>query len=298
MNVAAPAFVKPIGKEIAQPHELLSQAHPDRLFIDVRLGEPDEEYQSYRDGHILGAEYGQIRDVFAGQPTSSSGILPLPGIADLQASLDNWNVGKDTQVIVYGPSPALAARGWWVLKWAGVENVRLLDGGLKAWEYAGGPVAQGHARPRPARQSAPLQLSEGNLATIDVCEVEALTASTILVDARDETSFLAGAVPSAINLPAADQWTPMRLLRSATEIRGIYEQAGITEQSDVVVYCGGGVLSALTFLTLQTVDTTPRLFVGSWSEWNKCKARMASSAAYSVALAQDEIDRTCGKQKP
>lgn len=276
---ASPFLALPrVSHQVVLPEELLAAPHPDRLFIDVRLGDPAEELESFRTAHIFGAVHAQIRDVFAAPPTAESGNLPLPELAALERTLAEWGVGEKTQVIVYGPSPALAARGWWVLRWAGLTDVRILDGGLAGWVSAGGAVAQGDAPPRPARASQPPRLSAGAMRQALVGEVEALGPQTILIDARDEASYLAGYIPGARNLPAADQWTPSRKLRTAREIAEIYAKAGITPDSDVVVYCGGGVLSAFCVMTLEGAGITPRLFVGSWSEWNKCPNRLARTA--------------------
>lgn len=267
-----------ISQDVVQAADLLAAPSRNRLFIDVRLGEPDEELESFRDCHILGAVHAQIRDVFASEPSADSGNLPLPDIEHLRQTLLGWGVDGETELVAYGPSAALAARGWWVLKWAGLKNVKVLDGGLKAWINNGGPVARGDAHPRLRTSGAPLVLQPGGLPSISVQEVEVLPENTLLIDARDEASFLSGAIPGAINLPAAEQWTPGATLRTIREISQIYADAGVSPQQDVVVYCGGGVLSALLVLTLSSLGAKPRLFVGSWSEWNKSPARLARSA--------------------
>lgn len=295
MNIAAPAQVSPVSGRIVQAGALLADPRADRLFIDVHLGtDPQEEIDSFREAHVHGAVYAQTREVFAGPETPESGSLPLPGVATLQAAIDDWHIGEETEIIVYGPSPALAARGWWVLTWAGLKHVRLLDGGLDAWARAGGPVAQGDAPPLPARRSAPVKLSPGHLPAVEIDGIDRLGPDAILIDARDEAAFRAGCIPGAVNLPAADQWTPGRLIRTGAEIAGLYRRAGVRADSDVVVYCGGGVLSALSFITLDTISARPRLFVGSWSEWSKNPARMAASAPYLAALARAESNRNAG----
>lgn len=262
---------------------LLGDPRENRLFIDVRLGEPADELRSYRDSHIHGAAYGQIRDVFAGAPTARTGNLPLPPLADLQRRLRAWGVDPETEVVLYGPSPALSARGWWVLRWAGLRDVKVLDGGLKSWTTQGGPLAQGDTVPVRRPSSERLLLTPGNMPSISVEEVERLDPKVLLIDARDENSFLAGCIPGALNLPSAEQWTPGSTLRSIDEIRALYDKAGVVNRAEVVAYCGGGVLSALTVLTLSALGPTPRLFVGSWSEWNKTPERMARSAMEKVA---------------
>jgi thiosulfate/3-mercaptopyruvate sulfurtransferase len=269
MTVSSTVPTSDFSSEVARAEELVAVTAGDRLFVDARLGDPSEELASFRSSHILGAVHAQIREVFAGPQTPTSGNLPLPSIEALQATIDAWGVGRNTEIIVYGPTPALAARGWWTLKWAGVSNVRLLDGGLSAWGAAGGPVAQGDAPPRD-RSTNRLLLTAGNMPTIEIAELEHIDPSTILIDARDEPSYSAGYIPRAVNLPASDQWSLSRKLRSFRAIADIYARAEVSSGRETIVYCGGGVLSALEVLTMAaTTGVVPRLYVGSWSEWSK-----------------------------
>ena len=272
-----------LSADIVQPEQLLNQPNANRLFIDVRLGEPSDEFKDYRDAHILGAVHAQIRDVFAAPPSSQSGNLPLPSIDALERQLTAWGVDDDTEIVTYGPSMALAARGWWVLRWAGLKNVKVLDGGIKAWVNQGGPVAQGETQREPSAEAQRLNLLAGGMPQILVADVEALNPDTLLIDARDENSFLAGSIPRARNLPAAEQWTPAGNLRTSGEVEELFSALGVRDGCDVVVYCGGGVLSALEVLTLRALGHNPQLYVGSWSEWNKSPERMARSAAERVS---------------
>ena len=270
---------------IIQPEVLLGQENLNRLFIDVRLGNKlEEELKNYRESHIQGAVYGQIRDVFAGEPTLHTGNLPLPRLDKLESELKSWGVDQDTEIILYGPSMALAARGWWILRWAGLSNVKVLDGGLRAWINQGGAVAQGDFVPTRRATSENLKLKTGQLPEIHVSEVMTLLPDVILIDARDESSYLAGCIPRARNLPSSEQWTPAMNLRTIDEIRQLYKDVGVRKDSDVVVYCGGGVLSAFSVLTLSALGIVPRLFVGSWSEWNKDPKRMAMSASERIVF--------------
>lgn len=269
--------ISSLTSQVVQADALLDDPRENRRFIDVRLGEPADELRSFRDAHIHGAVHAQIRDVFADTPTAQTGSLPLPRTDALQHQLHEWGVDPETELVLYGPSLALAARGWWVLRWAGLRNVRVLDGGLKAWAALGGPLAQGDTRPAPAASQEALVLTPGHMPQISVEEVEQLGPGEVLIDARDENAYRAGCIPGAVNLPSAEQWTPGSSLRTVGELRSLYERAGALSGKPVVAYCGGGVLSALTVLTLSSLGVMPRLFVGSWSQWSTSAERMARS---------------------
>src|SRR4051812_4268863 len=80
---------------------------------------------------------------FAGEGGGVRGARPLPDIADLQTTVRGWGINDDTEVVLYDSNGNVtAARGWWTLKWAGLKQVRLLDGGLAAWEQENLPFAR------------------------------------------------------------------------------------------------------------------------------------------------------------
>ncbi len=91
---------------------------------------------------IPGALSVHLATDFSGTPTATSGRRPLPDVPDLQAKARAWGIGNATPVVVYdNAGSAQAARAWWTLRWAGLTNVRLLDGGYGAWVAAGRPFS-------------------------------------------------------------------------------------------------------------------------------------------------------------
>ncbi len=250
----------------------VTQPRATTLFIDVRLGEPDKEKADFERSHIEGAVYSQIRDVFASAPTPASGNLPLPVVEKLQAQLEQWGVSNQTNIIVYGPTPAVAARGWWVLRWAGLAKVRLLDGGLAAWTAAGGAVTAGESKAKVAAVKG-LQLSPGHLPQATVDQIQCLESSAKVVDARDAASYQAGHIPGAVNVPASSLWDAAGKLAGLSVLRERFSQSAVEASADNVIYCGGGVLSALEVLLLEELGIPSRLYVGSWSEWSKDASR-------------------------
>lgn len=83
---------------------------------------------------IPGAMAVSLASDISGPPTKAGGRRPLPDIAVLQQKARGWGVNPDSLVVVYdNAGGAQAGRAWWTFRWAGFSNVRLLDGGLKAW---------------------------------------------------------------------------------------------------------------------------------------------------------------------
>ena len=106
--------------------------------LDVRwsLAQPDGR-AAYLDGHIPGAVYVSLDDELSDHTVNGRGRHPLPSGRDLQAAARRWGIRDDVPVVVYDDwGRAGSARAWWVLTAAGLQTVRILDGGLPAWRAA------------------------------------------------------------------------------------------------------------------------------------------------------------------
>ena len=259
------------------------QAGPDTpVVLDVRwaLGDPDGA-RHYQDGHIPGAVYVDLDTELAGPVGPGTGRHPLPDLADLQAHVRRWGVTRRGGVVVYDNTGGLAAaRAWWLLRWAGVPGVRILDGGLGAWSGAGYQLATGTARPRPAGD---ISLEPGQLPTLTADEAAALARTGTLLDARAGERFRgevepidprAGHIPGAVSAPTAANLDGERF-RAPAELRDRF--AGL--RGPVGVYCGSGVTAAHEVAALAIAGIDAALYPGSWSEWSSDPDRPAETGA-------------------
>ena len=199
---------------------------------------------------------------FAGAGGGLKGARPLPEIADLQQAVRQWGIGNDTPVVLYDSNGNVtSARGWWTLKWAGLTHVRLLDGGLAAWEEAGLPFA----RLEPARGGGTATLSPGHLAEIDADGAADYAARHVLIDARAARAFDQGYIAGAVNLPANGNLDANDRFLSDERLRERY--ASICDHK-IAVSCGSGVSAAHDIAALAIIGIEAALFVGSWSAWS------------------------------
>ena len=250
------------------------------LDIRFRLGQGDGR-QDYLDGHIPGAVFVDLPHELAGDEHRFSGRRPLPDIRVLERDARRWGIRKGDPVVVYdNNSGQQAARAWWVLRWAGIADVRLLDGGLATWAAAGHAVTQDV--PLPARGDVEL---EGGHLPVLTAERAALRAQTgILLDARDTKSYRGGPIepgkppeghiPGARSAPTSANLADDGLFKPAPALRERFEAFGIDgSEGRVGVYCGGGVTATHEILALSTVGIEADLFVGSWSAWSSDPSR-------------------------
>src|ERR1700748_2556741 len=124
----------------------------DRLSIlDVRwrVDQPDGR-PAYLAGHLPGAVYVSLDDDLSDHTVEGRGRHPLPSGRRLEAAARRWGIAADSLVVVYDDwNRAGSSRAWWVLTAAGLPNVRILDGGLAAWQSAGHDVETGPVEPGP-----------------------------------------------------------------------------------------------------------------------------------------------------
>ncbi|MFF0491076.1 sulfurtransferase [Nocardia sp. NPDC004068] len=239
--------------------------------LDVRwaLGDPDGP-QHYLDGHIPGAVFVDLETELSAPPSPGRGRHPLPDPAHLQKCARSWGLRAGEPVVVYDATGGMAAaRAWWLLRWGGVGDVRILDGGLPAWERAGGELARGD---EPAPEPGNIVLTSGHMPTIDADG--AASWSGLLLDARAGDRYRgesepidprAGHIPGALSAPTAENLTPEGTFKPADELRDRFVTLGT---GPVAVYCGSGITASHQIAALAVAGIEAALYPGSWSQWS------------------------------
>lgn len=282
---------------------LLPLAPPARpVVLDVRypgIGLPDDGYDRYLAGHVPGAAYVSLDDALAAPHVPDvTGRHPLPEAAVLQAAMRAAGVSAARPVVVYDDWHSIAAaRAWWLLRWAGHDDVRVLDGGWRAWRESGGDVETGEIRPEPGD----LVVEPGGRAVVDAEGAERIAATGVLLDARpanryrgeDETiDPVAGHIPGARSLPAlglmADdgRFLPVERLAERFGAVGVRGDAG-GRGGGVGIYCGSGLQACHVALAAAACGAVadPAVYAGSWSEWIIDPARPVARGARSEGEA-------------
>lgn len=259
--------------------ELAGRIGNDRklIILDIRQQDGVDGLGNYLAAHIAGAIHVEFETELAGEPHGFSGRRPLPSIDILQRDVRRWGVEEDSAVVIYDDAKGTqAARAWWVLRWAGLRNVRLLDGGLTAWTRAGLATTGEIGLPKRSR----ISISSGHMPVLNADQAASIARSSLLFDARGAAAYRGedgprgGHIPGAFNLPTTDNLDKdTGLLLSPEALRARFEEVGIDGSKEIGVYCGGGVAGSHEVAALASIGITAALFPGSWSAWSSDPSR-------------------------
>jgi thiosulfate/3-mercaptopyruvate sulfurtransferase len=245
---------------------------PHLLDVRWKLGGPPGR-EEYRAGHLPGAVYVDLDEELAAPAAAGQGRHPLPSVEALQASARAWGIAAGDSVVVYDDNAGLsAARAWWLLRWAGLTDVRILDGGLAAWPS---PLSAGD---EPAPTAGDVTLTPGHLPVIDPDGAQQLVAAGgLLLDARAAERFRGepnpfdprpGHIPGAVSAPTTENLSGDGSFRAAGELAGRFAALGVRPDRPVGVYCGSGVTAAHEVAALAIAGVgNVALYPGSWSQW-------------------------------
>ncbi len=248
--------------------ELMKPEMADIMFSDVRI---QGAQQAHLDRNLSCRDGSGV----------NGGRNPLPARESLSAWLGGLGFQNKMQAVVYDRNGAnYCGRLWWMLKWLGHDAVAVLNGGLQAWQSAGGAVESGAPATTPA-QSNTFELKPALREWLSTAQLAPQVGhpEVTLIDARSPVRFrgemepidpVAGHIPGALNRPFAENLDANGFFKSAEVLRAEFEKllSGRKPES-VVHYCGSGVSTLPNLLAMELAGLgSTRLYPGSWSEWS------------------------------
>ena len=284
---------------------LVASKQPLRIFdCSFDLMQPSAGHADYLAAHIPGAVYADLDKSLSakhGVPgahgvitasgsdaPASGGRHPLPNREKFAIWLSSVGFGNDMQAVVYDRNGCnFCGRLWWMLKWCGHRSVAVLDGGLPAWQAAGGTVNSGE---EPAHFQSSFTLSQELVRLVDADAVMAGLGNQSLIDARGAPRFrgevepidpVAGHIPGALNRPFTENFGPDGKFKPAAQLKAEFEALlGHRNPTTVVHHCGSGVSALPNLIAMEIAGLAglagSALYAGSWSDW--CSDRNRATA--------------------
>ena len=235
---------------------------------------------SYMLGHIPGALlFDWKRDLI------DSNKREIISKEDLENSLQRAGINNDTTLIVYGDFKNwFATFAFWILKYYGFQDVRLMNGSRKKWFEEDRPFSLD----LPNYPTGTFKASEPDKsirAFMNYVKEAIGFHNKILIDVRSNDEYkgktlapseyfteygqIGGHIPGAVNVPWNSMINEDGTFKSSGELRKLYESLNVTPDKEVITYCGIGERASYTWFVLKYLLGYPNVknYDGSWLEW-------------------------------
>lgn len=251
------------------------QSKDEVTIIDVRghLTKPEEGKTKYNEAHIPGAFFLDMKTDLSGEVKEHGGQHPLPNISDLVEKLGKMGIYPNRKIVVYDNGElAFAARAWWVLKYIGHEEVKVLEGGYQAWKNAGNHVTS----EEPQANKVDYTPSVVADSVVSMQEVKDRDRNrTVLIDSRSFERYIgkveplyrkAGHIPGATNYFWKDVLTENQTMKDKQSLQHHFQ--ALNQAEEIIVSCGSGISACPNILALKKAGfKNVKLYPGSFSDW-------------------------------
>jgi thiosulfate/3-mercaptopyruvate sulfurtransferase len=231
--------------------------------LDVR------PHAAYAEGHVPGA-------VWVDAAAWGKAFVPEADADAWAKRLGDSGIDPKTGIVLYGGDDVRdAVRLWWILRYWGAKDVRVLNGGWSAWKAADGAVSKDDVKPEA--KSIKVSAHPERLATKEQLLKELKDGPPQLLDARSEKEFCGdetlakkgGAIPGAVHLEWTDCLDPKtKRFKSPDELAALLKERNVDVARPAVTYCQSGGRSAVVAFTLELMGGKDvRNYYRSWAEW-------------------------------
>lgn len=213
---------------------------------------------------------------------AKSMLLPAGQIASV---FGKNGISNTKSIIIYDDgSGKYAGRMYWIMKYMGANDVKVLDGGMKAWRMARKPVTKNPTSIAAATFTP--KVNKNFMATMAQVKSAANNPAYVIIDARSveefngvaATNLRKGHIPGSINIAHTSVLTDNSTLKSAAELKALFQAEGVTKDKKVILYCESSVRAGILFLALKGLDyPNVQVYDGAYLEWQ-------SDAANKVVL--------------
>jgi thiosulfate/3-mercaptopyruvate sulfurtransferase len=234
------------------------------------------DIEEYKKKHIKGSVKMGVGKLFP--------AFNPPNKVKFEGMMKELGISNGDHVVLYGAKgqSVFTLGAFWLMQYFGHDNVSFLNGGLAKWNSENRPSEAG-----ASKESTPGNYKAGSPdGSIKIAADEILSKlenkNVVIVDARG-TEFYTGDtreenVPRVGHIPGAldlgynkTNFNDDGTVKSAADLKSVYESNGVTKDKEVIAYCQGGIKASNTYFTLKHILGYPnvKVYVGSWKHWSK-----------------------------
>lgn len=260
---------------VTQTWLLENGSNKDLILLDARaeLNDPKAGFNQYKVGHINGAHFVSLEDTMTGEVGEHGGRHPLPDMDVFIEEMKQLGISDSSTVIIYDDGNlSMAGRLWWLLRYAGKDNVFLLEGGMQHWLNNGLETTTIIPEPQSS-ECLSLNLNTSMIAEISEVKTAVKSEQTAIIDSRAPERYagqlepmdkLPGHIPSALNYPWMDLVNEGTIMNS----KKVNEKfKPLEEYEDIIVHCGSGITGTVNVLFMEEAGLEPKLYPGGYSDW-------------------------------
>jgi len=251
-----------IVANISVAQDLISAAEAKKLLTSkTTVIVSTRKAADYAKVHIKNSVNIYVNDLASTE--DPKGILKSP--AELATILGEKGITPEKKIIIYDSgSNKGSGRLYWTLKYLGFNDVKVLDGHMKAWRSARGPVTGAATKVTKATFTPKVN----SKIFADKAYVKSKLSSAIIVDVRDNTEWGEGHIQGAKHLEFSNVLVNGKL-KSKAELEKLFADAGITKGKEVILYCATSVRAGIVYLALTSILEYPnvKVYDGAYNEW-------------------------------
>lgn len=232
---------------------------------------------AYKLGHVPGAlnvTWQSLSNMKPKQGEIGWAVVLAP--EQLAEKLGALGIDGSKTVVVYNDPSGLGEEGrvLWMLRFIGLTNSKMLNGGYPAWKAAAGEVSMETPKVTPV-QFKEIKPDSSLIATTEY--IQQNKGKIKLLDTRSPEEYAGkddhgekqrGRIPGAIHLNYSDLYRADGTIKPIPELKEMFKKVGLTPEDDIVVYCTAGIRSGFaTEILRMTGYQKAKNYNASYSEW-------------------------------
>ncbi|MFH2141548.1 MAG: rhodanese-like domain-containing protein [Bacteroidota bacterium] len=197
---------------------------------------------------------------------------PIEGVLKDKATvtkiLGEHGITLSSKIVVYCKTGVRAGRLYWILKYMGCSDVKMLDGQMDGWFSARKPITKVAKTPKAATFTA--SVKNNLLVNKAYVQSKLKDTKTVIVDSRKKVDYDAGHIGDAVNIPSESMLIGTKI-KSNSELETIFKNAGVTKDKEIILYCKTSTTAGLEFFILTSLlnYTNVKVYDGAYLEWSK-----------------------------
>jgi thiosulfate/3-mercaptopyruvate sulfurtransferase len=234
--------------------------------------------KAFEEGHIPGARYVRYADFAVDGPDRIGS--ELPSADEIKRVFEAVGVSDDSRIVIYAPSPVIAARAFFTLDAFGHARVALLDGGLRAWRDSGQLLERGASSTQRTGRFTP-RLNAQRLADAAFIQKQTPGQSIALLDVRPDDEYSGNHTMGGRHAPGHIAGARQLTWNSLVDDSGRFlpreqltqrlEAAGVVANRPAVAYCMVGMRASVVYFVSRMLGYDARLYDGSIMDWSRRK---------------------------